>query len=248
MIPKVIFKVMSLEENIENIKWMFFDTEGEFSIRDAVIQYFPDLKDLIDLESKENIYKNIEKLIKECYEYSLEKIELDVKRYNDIWNEYNDRYFSSLRKYLNIDWPSEKQIIVAKVGLIPVFPRYLDEFSFDLSFSLNKEKVVEVTAHETLHFLWFDKWKQLYPNCDRKEYDSPHLTWKYSEMVTDPILNSKDINDVLKIEEKAYDSFYNIKDGNNNMMENLKSIYNSNSSIEFKITNGYEYVKTILEK
>jgi len=160
---------MSLEQNIENIKWMFFEDEGEFSIREATIQYFPDLKDLINIESKKDIYDGIEKLIKECYEYSLEKIEYDVKRYNDIWDKYNNRYFRELTKYLNIEWPSSKQIIVAKVGLIPVFPRYLDEFSFDLSYSLNEEKVIEVTAHETLHFLWFEKWKQLYPNCDRIE-------------------------------------------------------------------------------
>ena len=221
MLPRVIFKEMSLEENIENIKWMFFDTNGEFSIRDAVIQYFPDLKESINLESKEEIYSNIEKLIKECYEYSLEKIKLDVKKYNDIWREYNDNYFSELAKYLNIDWPSDKLVIVAKVGLISVFPRHLNDFSFDLSFSLDKEKVIEVTAHETLHFLWFEKWKQLFPNSKREEYDSPHLVWRYSEMVTDPILNSKPIKEVLKIEEKSYDSFYNIKDGNSKMMEKL---------------------------
>ena len=248
MLPRVIFKEMSLKENVENIKWMFFDTNGEFSIRDAVIQYFPDLKESINLETKEEIYSNIEKLIKECYEYSLEKIKLDVKKYNDIWREYNDNYFSELAKYLNIDWPSDKLVIVAKVGLIPVFPRYLDDFSFDLSFSLNKENVVEVTAHETLHFLWFEKWKQLFLDSKREEYDSPHLVWRYSEMVTDPILNSKPINEVLKIEEKAYDSFYNIKDGNCKMMEKLISIYHSNISIEDKIIKGFEYIKTVLEK
>ena len=139
MIPRVVFKVMSLEENVENIKWMFFDTNGEFSIRDSVVQYFPDLKESVYLTSKEQVYINIENLIKECYEYSLEKIELDVKRYNDIWYQYNDRYFNELTKCLNINWPSDKLIIEAKVGLIPVYPRYLDEFSFDLSFSLNKE-------------------------------------------------------------------------------------------------------------
>lgn len=248
MIPRVIFKVMSLEENIENIKWMFFDINGEFSIRDAVVQYFPDLKESINLTSKQEVYINIENLIKECYEYSLEKIEYDIKRYNDIWEKYNNRYFGELTKYLNIDWPSDKQLIVAKVGLIPVFPRYLDEFSFDISYSLNEEKVVEVTAHETLHFLWFEKWKELYPNSKREEYDSPYLTWKYSEMVTDSILNSKDISNVLTIEEKSYDSFYAIKDGNNSVMENLKLIYEKNISVEEKITKGFEYINTIFNK
>lgn len=54
--PRVRFKVMSLEENIENIKWMFFDTNGEFSIRDAVVQYFPDLKESVNLTSKQEVY------------------------------------------------------------------------------------------------------------------------------------------------------------------------------------------------
>jgi len=67
-------------------------------------------------------------------------------------------------------------------------------------------------------------------------------------MVTDPILNSKDINNILKIKEKAYDSFYSITDGDNIMMEKLISIYNTNDSIENKIINGFEYVKTILKK
>ena len=178
----------------------------------------------------------------------MKNIKLDVKKYNDIWREYNDNYFSELIKYLNVDWPSDKLVIVAKVGLIPVFPRYLDDFSFDLSFSLGKEKVVEVTAHETLHFLWFKKWKQLFPNSKREEYDSPHLVWKYSEMVTDPILNSKPINEVLKIEEKAYDSFYDVKDGKYNVIEKLKMIYDSNTSIEDKIIKGFEYIKTVIEK
>ena len=52
MQPRVIFKEMSLEENIDNIKWMFFDTNGEFSIRDAVIQYFPDLKESLIYNQK----------------------------------------------------------------------------------------------------------------------------------------------------------------------------------------------------
>ena len=246
MIPKIIFKEMSLEENIEHIKWMVFDNEGEFSISDATLQYFPDLRDTVNLSSKGEIYKEIENLVKECYEYSLKQIKMDVIRYNQIWEKYNDSYFIELSKYLNVNWPKNKEIIEAKVGLIPVFPRYLDNFSFALSFSLNDEKVIETAAHETLHFLWFEKWKEIYPKCSRKEYDSPYMPWKYSEMVTDPILNSDNIKSILNIEEKAYDNFYNIKDGESSMMENLKLIYKSKECIESRIIKGYEYVKRVL--
>lgn len=245
MNPKVIFKEMSLEENIEQIKWMFFDNEGEFSIREATLRYFPDLKEAISLEVEE-AYKYIEGFVKECYECSFNKIKEDVNRYNNIWGKYNDDYFNELSNYLKVKWPSDKNIIEAKVGLIPVYPRYLDDFSFGLSFSLNEYSVIEVTAHETLHFIWFEKWKELYPNCERKEFDTPYLPWKYSEMVVDPIINSKNIKDILNIEERAYDSFYKLVDGNTFVMDKLKLIFLSDISIEDKITKGYECVKKTL--
>ena len=60
--------------------------------------------------------------------------------------------------------------------------------------------------------------------------------------------SEQDVNNVLKIEEKSYDSFYAIKDGNNSVMENLKLIYEKNISVEEKITQGFEYINTIFNK
>lgn len=232
--PRVIFKKMTLEDNINNIKWMYF-SDDNLNFYNAVINYFPDLKDVDISMSKEKINIKIEELIKECYEYSENKLDEEVKRYNEVWNEYNDNYFKVLIEYLNIDWPKDKAEIVANVGLIPIFPRYLDAFSFDLSFGLEKEKIIEVTAHETLHFLWFEKWKQLFPDFKIEEFEHPNIIWEYSEMVTDPILNSKEINNILKIEEKAYDYFYEIK----GLMYELKCLYQSDISVEEKITKGF---------
>lgn len=246
--PKVIFKKMSLEANINNIKWMYFSGDDNLSFKSSVINYFPDLKDIDSNMSKEEIETKIEELIQECYEYSENKLDEEVKRYNDIWKEYNNNYFEALGRYLNIEWPSDKNEIIASVGLIPIFPRYLDSFSFDLSYGLDKEKVVEVTAHETLHFLWFNKWKRLFPNFKREEFDYPHIIWEYSEMVTDPILNSKEINKVINIEEKAYDYFYELKLNNVSLMEMLKEIYESTKPIEEKMIEGFEVAKKFIKK
>ena len=237
--PKVIFRKMSLEENINNIKWMYFSDDSSLNFRSAVVNYFPDLKDIDDSLSKEEKNMKIEDLIKECYEYSESRLDEEAKRYNEVWGKYNKDYFNTLSKYLNIDWPTGKEEIIASVGLIPIFPRYLDTFSFDLSYGLEDKKIVEVTAHETLHFLWFEKWKKMYPDCVREEFDYPHIVWEYSEMVTAPILNSKEINKVLQIEEKSYDYFYEI----NGLMDGLNNIYASNKSIEEKICDGFEFSK-----
>ena len=248
MIPKIIFREMTLEENINLIKWEYFEKDGPLNIHSLVIKYFPELSHIDEKLSKEEIYNIIENVVKEKYNKMKDKLKKEVQRYNSIWNKYNDAYFKTLSKYLNVKWPGNHTIIDAQIGLTPVFPRYLNSFGFSLAIGIEEKEVIRTSAHETLHFLWFEKWKELYPECPRIEYDSPYITWQYSEMVTDPILNSKEIKKVININERAYRSFYDIKDGNDYMMDNLKDIYNSNLTIEEKITKGFEYIKTVLEK
>lgn len=68
-------------------------------------------------------------------------------------------------------------------------------------------------------------------------------------MVVDPILNSKEINSVINVSEKAYDIFYKIKDKDNlYMMDILQDIYGKDNPIEEKIKNGYEYICSILNR
>ena len=156
-------------------------------------------------------------------------------------------YFLTLSKYLDIEWPSDLDIIEGKVGLIPVFPRYLDSFSFAIATGVEEWKIIETCAHETLHFLWFEKWKNIHPETPRREYDSPYITWQYSEMVTDPILNNDPFADMFNFEEKSYDSFYEMNDGDTLVIDNLRKIYSENIPINKKINKGFDYLKSISE-
>ncbi len=246
-IPKIVFKPMSLEENIDLIKWTFFDDNKLLDIHKYTISLFPELAEIDENLSKEDIYKIIEKVVTDKYNKNTAIIENEVLHYNDLWDKYNDAYFKALSKYLNIEWPVDITEIKATVGIIPVYPRHLDAHSFSVAPGVSDEKLIEVSAHETLHFLWFKKWKELYPDCPRREYDSPFIPWQYSEMVTDPILNSSEINNVINITEKAYKKFYLICDDRGYLMENLIKLYNSSLRIEEKIVSGFNYVKATID-
>ncbi len=246
--PKIVFKPISLEDNIELVKWAYYENNGSISIHDYLLNYFPKLKMINASYSKEKINLFIEETVKEDYYLYYERIISETERYNNIWKKYNDSYLKALSKYLNISFSDNIEIIYAYVGLTPTYPRDLDTSSFTIGTGLNENDIVRITAHELCHFLWFIKWKELYPNTTREEFDSPYLPWKYSEMVVDPILNSKEIYEILKVHEKAYDSFYEIKDINGvSMMNSLIDIYNSNEPIEKKIKLGYEYILTVLK-
>ena len=49
-----------------------------------------------------------------------------------------------------------------------------------------------------LSFLYFEKWKSLYPKMDRRKFDTPYIEWHLSEIVAPIILNDKRIQRLLK--------------------------------------------------
>ena len=148
-IPKIEFKVMTLEENIETIKWAYYENNGVLSVHSYTIQYFPELANIDKSIPQGEVYKIIEEIVKKDYNKYKSRIEEEVKRYNLLWEKYNDLYFLTLSKYLDIEWPSDLDIIEGKVGLIPVFPRYLDSFSFAIATGGEEWKIIETCAHET---------------------------------------------------------------------------------------------------
>ena len=246
--PKLKFRKMSLQENIELIKWAYYENDDLFNIHNFTIQYFPKLENLDKNLSKEKINQIIENVVRESYEKHKNEIEKEIKRYNAIWQPYNDLYFKTLSNYLNISWPNNIDIVEGRVGLIPVFPRYLDSFSFSVSINMSDQQLIETCAHETLHFLWFEKWKTIYPETPRAEFESPYIVWQYSEMVTDPILNNKPFSNIFDFQEKGYASFYEMYDGKTLVMDKLRKIYSKNITTEEKIKNGFDYITKVLKK
>lgn len=234
MLPKIVFKPMSLEDNIDNILWTYNDEE----FHDTVCEVFPELKKADNLKNKEEY---ITGLFTNYYKNNIDEINDYVEKYNLLWNEYNDKYMKALSEYLNTSWDFEN--ITAYVGLVCICPRNLSNHSFEIGVKFADEFVKKICAHETLHFLWFKKWKELYKNCKKSEFESPHIVWKYSEMVVDPIINSKKINNIIHEREEAYVYFYDMMDKNEKVMDILKEICNEDITIEEKIKNGFEYIK-----
>ena len=245
-IPKVKFKIISLEDNIEVIKWSFYEEDKDLGVKSYTIKYFPELNNIDISISKEEAYKIIEQVVTKKYEEEKNRLSNEVDRYNKIWNQYNDKYFEMLSNYLEVEFPDNIKEIVAQVGFIPVFPRYLDSFSFDISTDVEESKLIEVTAHETLHFLWFIKWNIIHPETPSSHFESSFIEWKYSEMVTDPILNNKPFNELFNFRERGYDSFYELHDGDILVMDKLRDIYSTNDDINVKIKNGFEYINKVL--
>ncbi len=245
--PKVIFKKMSLEDNINFIKDIFNEVDSELlSMHSFTINLFPELKSISDSMSSEEKNKLIEETVTNYYNNSSLSIDNDISRYNNVWNKYNDDFFDKLTNFFNMNWPEEHDIIDVTVGIIPVCPRYLDSFSFSIHDGLTDQKLVETCIHELCHFLWFEKWKNLYPDCSKKEYESPYVVWQYSEAVVDPILEASGVKKLINSNDRlSYDSFY---DNYGDLMNKLIDIYRKDIDIDIKIQEGFNCYKKSLSK
>lgn len=177
------------------------------------------------------------KVVSKYYDNLIEDIESSISRYQRVWNAINDKYMNALEKYLNISWSGSDQFM-ADVGFIPVSPRNLDECSFSITLGIDDDRLINIVSHEVLHFYWFIKFKEVFPNIKRDEYDFPNLPWKYSEMITEAILNSEEVASVTNVKE---DCCYNF---DRKIIDKLINIFESELPIEEKIKQGYVLIKS----
>ncbi len=245
--PKVIFKKMTLNDNVSFIKNIIAEKDDELlSVHTFTINLFPDLKNISDNMSLDEKNKLIEETVTNYYNDNSLVIDKDIERYNKAWSKYNDAFFKKLTKFFDMNWPNDYDIIEATVGIIPVCPRYLDKFSFSVHDGMTSDQLIETCAHELCHFLWFEKWKKLYPDCSSEKYESPSVVWQYSEAVVDPVLEASGIKKIFNSKNRfSYDSFY---DNYDNLMDGLIDIYTKDHDINTKIQKGFNYYKDIISK
>ena len=245
--PQIVFKPLKFKDNLSLVNWAFFETDETLNLHNATIGLFPELKEVSLSAPKNETYRIINKVVKNHYKTCKQSIKYCQQNYKKIWQEYNDKFFTQLCSALNCEWPKSKNKIVCNIGVIPVFPRFLDRFSFSVSMNISDKKLIETCAHESLHFLWFEKWKTLFKDYKKEEFESPNLVWRYSEMVVDPILNTPTFKNILNTQTLSYDSFYNLTYKNKNVMQELINIYNKKGNIEGKIKNGFKYIQKVFK-
>jgi len=242
---KVIFEIASLEDTVNIIKDFYYQDEKEVhQTKKHLFGYYPELNEIDKNLSKDEKDKIIFKIVEKEYNRLYDKMTEKQKYFTLIWQEYNDKFIAELSNYLNTPWHTFKDYMTGYIAPVPIFPRYPKYLSFVFSPNITDEKMIEVTAHECTHFLWFKKISEI-NNTEYNNYSSDE--WEYSELVVDPILNSKEMNDVLHINEKAYPYFYEQEFNGEKIMDHIKKIYEEDISIEEKITRGFDYYKEFLK-
>lgn len=239
-LPRVQFKKLSVEENLDSLVYYAKPENSKNSPLDFyqfTLRLFPTLKGkLREQMSDEEVYMILDQEVRPVLE-GLYHHSTEVEEYQNIWDPINDAIMEDLAFRLHIQWPEEE--IICRVGLLPVCPRDILGKTFDLNYGSKNAKIIAIAIHELCHFLYFEKWKEVYPDYREEEFDHPHIAWYLSEAMIDPLINNEIFKKYTNEDLSAYSVFYQTLIDGKSVIDHLRS-YVENESIEEAIRRGYE--------
>ncbi len=241
-IPKVKFIAMSFNENMDMIAMFIYIEKNKDNKPNT--DYFKNIFSEIQDFDFNNL--NIDQIKKILISNLLDKWNNEMKHSKEIvdnfqtkWDLINDNVMLDLSNRLNIKWKDEDTNIVARVGVMYSCPRYISKRTFGTNINANESTMKETAIHEICHFLYFEKWKELYNDYDENHYNHPHIIWHLSEAIIDPLLNNDTFRKYTNIEIKSYDIFYSTFINGISIIDNLRNIVSS-KPIEESIRESYK--------
>ena len=225
MNSRVVYEVPDLEKQISLFKY-FIDLNEKF--RNSLYLEYPNLKEDELNDAVSSIYQSRENELRKVREEAQRK-----------WDEVEEKVLKEFSNILQKEWKLET--IPGGISLLPFSTRDLKEKRFDVYFKKDIQSILKTTTHELFHFIYFDKWKEIFPNTSIEEMDYPNPTWALSEIALPIMLNNSKVKNILGIEFKSYPMFENEEYEGESIVLHIKKIYQENGIEDF-LKKSYEYI------
>lgn len=209
-LPKIKFVEMPSSTEID---WMYgFLFQNEWGWGKYIIRKHPKIKGGVSLKTEAEQVEFLKNYIIEFKKENCKLIEENKIKYQAEWQKIEKDFFVILSEIMQTNWPRDKKAIKAMISINPICPRFLNNWSFSIFYNYKKiSHAIEVIMHESCHFLYFEKWKQVYPKINPKKFESPYIEWHLSEIIAPIILNDWRTQKLLKQRAVFYAEHQKIK-------------------------------------
>jgi len=192
--PRVRFRLNKNLDKKTAIDFLGF-TYGGINFANGILNVHPEIKKSI-FNYIDNFYKKKGRFLKRL-----------ANNFERKWRSREREFFETASKiFKNHPWPKGKYI-----GYISIFdcnPRFLENKTFQI-FYKHKAGPVYVTAHELLHFVFYDYLTKKRKDLKRKLSDDN--LWHLSEIINEIMLSSLPLKTILSIKTRinGYPEFQN---------------------------------------
>lgn len=236
---KVEFKNIDIDREIDLLYYFIFQC-GNWNR--YVFKKHPQLRNSLELKTKKDRLNFIQEYVCAYRLKNKKIIEANKKIYQENWKKIEKNVFVEMEKIIGTKFPINKKIL-AYISINPICPRFLNEWSFAMYHKLNIKKSKEVIMHECLHFLYFKKWKEMFPKAKEETFDSSHIIWHLSELVAPIILNDPRMQKFLKSKAGFYEEHEKVLINGKSASELFSEIYKKSDNFEDFAKNAYKEIK-----
>ncbi|MDP4038730.1 MAG: hypothetical protein Q8P54_02060 [bacterium] len=241
-LPKIKFTNIPLSKEADWIHGFLF--QDSWGWGKYIIKKHPKIKKVFSLKTEAEQIKFLKRYINEFRKDNQKTIEINKEKYQRQWRKIERECFEKLSEIIEIDWPKNKKVITAMISINPICPRFLNDWSFSIFYNYKKlAHAKEVIMHESCHFLYFEKWKKLYPQTNHKKFDSPYLEWHLSEIIAPIILNDKRIQKLLKQKAVFYPEHQKLRIKGKSVPEYFTDLYKKNKKFNIFLDKAYKTIK-----
>ena len=242
--PKVKFYLSSMNYSFPAIHNFLNSKSGEWDWSKFVYLEYPKLKEkLKNVKSKRERKKIEYSFFKDLLLKNEKHLFTKAKIFQKEWDKINDPVMITLSKVVEKEWPKKDIQVLALLSLNPICPRDIKKRSFEIFYKQTVEEMKATVIHELFHFIYFEKWKEVFPKTKESEINSPHLVWKLSEIVTGVVLNDKTIQKVFTHKFKTYNEFENQRINKRLLLSYMEEFYDRRKSFKDFLINSHNFIK-----
>ncbi|MDP3989777.1 MAG: hypothetical protein Q8Q01_01065 [archaeon] len=242
--PKVEFSIASINRIFPMIHFFLNPTKKQWDWSNAIYKNYPELKSKLLTVKDKNKRKEIEyHFFLDVFKKEKNELEKSAKRFQKDWDKINDKVMLVLSEVIEQEWPEKDRTIHGRTSLNPICPRYIKQRTFDVFYKCSHARMKAITMHEILHFIYFEKWKKVFPKTKQREFDSPYLVWKLSEMVPGIILNDDKFQKIFKHKHRPYKEYEKLKIEGKPLLSYLQNFYDNRKDFADFLKQSWKFVK-----
>ena len=239
MIPQIKFIISEPEEYLDILEYFIVDCPVW---RDKIFSTYPELKKKVEGVERDESKEVLRRFFKNKHKKYLPVLEKVRKDFQESWDNINDEVMQALTEINEIEWDKD---FLARVTLNPVCPRYIEKNAFDLYFGMADKTMKTIVLHELYHFMFFKKFKEIFPSTDEREFESPHLIWKLSEILPIIVLNDKRLTKIFEPQQEVlvYEDIQKLEINGRRVIDLFKDFYDKKKYFEDFIRKSYNFLK-----
>jgi hypothetical protein len=210
--------------DVKVMKRFLFPGKGDWDWSKYIFCHHKNLKKYFgDKSDKRKV--EIKKYIKKYYIKNSKELEAKKKFFERQWEKINDKFEKILCELLEMDVKKINFKITCFVSICPICPRDLKEKNFSIFYKQKGSDARLTIAHEILHFYYFYKWKKVFPKHSEKSFNGPHIIWHLSEILAVVLLNTKNLQKILKKKALPYEEYRTFKINNMFLINYFDKLY-----------------------